>query len=310
MSQPLQGSECAEAEDAGRRALDPHLVFDALDLGAVALAQGAIGGEFVLGHQEDADSLGSGRSAGGAGEDEVDDVLCEVVIARGDEDLFSFQQVDAVLAGGCGFGAVVTDAGASTRFGQAHRAGPFSSEQLADHGLLGPLGAVLDQQVGGGLGQTRVHREGHRRAGEHFVGDGVDGVGKAHATELWRGREREPAALCQGIPGLFVTLGRGDIAICVQGAALQVPRAIDRAHDLGGQLAGLLDHGGVHALVEVREAREGGERRVDVELLEQHEREVAEVGGVVGGTHGEPRRRAAGEGQGDKAVAPDLQSGS
>ena len=98
--------------------------------------------------------------AGDAGEDEVDDVLGEVVVAGGDEDLLAG---DAVAAVGLrlGAGAEQAEVGAGVRLGQVHRAGPLAADELRQVGRLLLLGAVGVDRGVGAVGQALVHVEGH-----------------------------------------------------------------------------------------------------------------------------------------------------
>ena len=69
---------------AGGAGVDAHLVLDADAAHGVALA-----GVEHLRHDEAADATGAGRRVGDAGEHEVDDVLGQVLLAVGDEDLLA-----------------------------------------------------------------------------------------------------------------------------------------------------------------------------------------------------------------------------
>jgi hypothetical protein len=78
----------AEGELAGRRDLEAHLVLDVGDVDAVALAEFAgLEVDVELRDDEQRQALGADAGALGAGQDEVDDVVAHVRLARGDEAL-------------------------------------------------------------------------------------------------------------------------------------------------------------------------------------------------------------------------------
>ena len=76
---------------AGRRAVDAQLVLDGMAADVVA---GAVGQE--LRHQEQRDAARAGRRVGQARQHEMDDVVGEVVLAVGDEDLLAGDAVGSV----------------------------------------------------------------------------------------------------------------------------------------------------------------------------------------------------------------------
>ena len=81
---------------AGRVAVDAHLLFDRAAGDAVARAERAVGVDHELRHDEQRDALGAGRRAFDARQHQVDDVLRQVVLAGGDEDLGAGDLVAAV----------------------------------------------------------------------------------------------------------------------------------------------------------------------------------------------------------------------
>ena len=145
-------------EQAGRIAVNAHLLLDRAAEDAVARAQRAVLVDQEFGDDEQRDALHIVGRAGDLGEDEVDDVLGEVVLARGDEDLGA---ADLVAAVGLrlGLGLEQAEIGAAMRLGQVHRAGPFARDHV---GHVGPLLLVraLDQDRGDrALGQAVIHFE-------------------------------------------------------------------------------------------------------------------------------------------------------
>ena len=83
-------------EHCGRVAVDAHLVLDRAADDAVALAGLALGVRQEFRHEEQRDALDPRRRALDAGEHEMDDVVGEVVLAGGDEDLLAGDGVGAV----------------------------------------------------------------------------------------------------------------------------------------------------------------------------------------------------------------------
>ena len=83
--QPAFGA--VEVHHAGDRSLDAHLVLDRAAGHAVAFAHLSTFVNFILRHDEQRDALDAGRRVRQAREHEVHDVLGQVVLAGGDEDL-------------------------------------------------------------------------------------------------------------------------------------------------------------------------------------------------------------------------------
>ena len=89
-----------------------------------------------LRHQEQRDAPASPAARPGSpGEHEVDDIVGEVVLAVGDEDLLAGDPVAAV-AGRLGPGLERADVRARLRLGEVHRPGPFAGDQLRQPGRL------------------------------------------------------------------------------------------------------------------------------------------------------------------------------
>ena len=72
----------------------------------------------------------AGRRIGQPRQHEMDDVVGEIVLAVGDEDLLAGDAVAAV-GGALGAGAQRADVGAGLRLGELHRAHPFAGDELA-----------------------------------------------------------------------------------------------------------------------------------------------------------------------------------
>ena len=106
--QPALGRHAvlAEGQLAGGGDLDAHLVLDVGDVGAVALAVSSpvSRSKWNFGHDEQRQALGARAAdaldADRAGQHEVDDVLAQVVLGRGDEPLDALDVPGAVVAAG------------------------------------------------------------------------------------------------------------------------------------------------------------------------------------------------------------------
>ena len=125
--QPALGA--VVVEDGGRVAVDAHLVLDRAADDAVALAGRAVGVRQELRHDEQRNALDARRRALDAGEHEMDDVVGEVVLAGGDEDLLPGDGVGAVRLRD-GLRLDEPEIGAAMRLGQVHRAGPLAGRHL------------------------------------------------------------------------------------------------------------------------------------------------------------------------------------
>src|SRR5690606_24037296 len=110
--QPAFGA--VEVHHAGGRALDAHLVLDRATAHRVAFADAAVAADLELRGEEQRDALGPGRRVGQLGQHQVQDVVGEVVLAGGDEDLGAGDRVAAVVAG-LGAGAQQAEVGAAVR---------------------------------------------------------------------------------------------------------------------------------------------------------------------------------------------------
>jgi hypothetical protein len=106
-----------EIDHAGRRAVDAHLVFDRAAAHRVALAHRAVARDLDLRHDEQRDALRARGRVRQAREHQVDDVVGEVVLAGGDEDLGAADGIGAI-GGGLGARLQQAEVGTGVRFGQ------------------------------------------------------------------------------------------------------------------------------------------------------------------------------------------------
>ena len=81
---------------AGRRAVDAELVLDRVRAHVVALARRAVVLEQEFRHQEQRDAARAGRRIGQPRQHEMDDVVGQIVLAIGDEDLLAHDAIGPV----------------------------------------------------------------------------------------------------------------------------------------------------------------------------------------------------------------------
>ena len=215
--------------------------------------------EQEFGHQKQRNALGAGRRVGQPRQHEMDDVVGEVVLAVGDENLLAG---DAIAAVGCalGLGAQGADVGAGLRLGELHRAHPFAGDELRQIGALELVAAVLSQRIDAGHGQHRAEAEGHGGRVPHLDAGGVDGVRQTLAAPLRGSGKPVPAGLRPGAIGLLPARRRGDGAVLERRAVLVADR-VERRENVGREPAGLLEHGLDHVLAEVAVESFGQRRR-------------------------------------------------
>src|SRR4029079_262236 len=177
----------AEGELAGVGHLDAHLVLDAGDVGAVALAGqlAGLGVEVVLGHDEHREALGAGTARtvdpDGPRQHQVHDVLAEVALAGGDEALHAGDVPGAVVVGR-GLGAAGAHVGAGVGLGEHHGGVPALVDDV--------LGDLLVALVAVAVHDTGEHRAGAVHPDRWVGAEDQLAEGPAHA-----GRRRGAAEL-------------------------------------------------------------------------------------------------------------------
>ncbi|MCY1519841.1 hypothetical protein D9M68_546050 [compost metagenome] len=230
-----------EVHHAGRRRLDAHLVFDRTAGQGVLLTERTVGVDHELGHQEQRDAFRAGRGIRQLGQHQVDDVLGEVVLAAGDEDLGAADLV-AAIGLRLGLGADDAQVGAGMRLGQAHGAGPDAGVHVRQVLFLQLLAGMRVDRQAGASGEHRVQAEGQVGRVDHFLDLRGDHLGHAHATEQRVAADADPATLGIGLVGLGEAI-RGLHRAAFPGAAFFVATAIERRDDTCGHLAGLFEDG-------------------------------------------------------------------
>ena len=105
--------------------MDAHLLFEAAAIDGVALTEAAIFVDQEFRHEEQGDALDAFRAAFDAGENKVNDVFGEILLAAGNPDLLAGDLVAAIRLGN-GLGLDEAKVRAAMRLGQVHGAGPFA----------------------------------------------------------------------------------------------------------------------------------------------------------------------------------------
>ena len=188
----------AEDHGAGRRAVDAELVLDRMRAHVVALAERAVGLEQEFRHQEQRNAARAGRRIGQPRQHEMHDVVGEVVLAIGDEDLLARDAIAAV-AGAFGARAQRADIGAGLRLGELHGAGPFAGDEFRQIGCFERVAAVGIERLDRAHGQHRADAERHGGGIPHFRAGGVDGLRQALAATFFRRGEAVPAGRRPGL---------------------------------------------------------------------------------------------------------------
>ncbi len=231
-----QPARCTvEGHCAGGAALDPHLLLDAVAADRVASPIGQ-----DLGREEQGDSLRSRRRVGHPRQHQVDDVVGQVVLTAGDEDLVAGQREAAVRAR-LGAGAQQGQVTAGLRFGQVHRRQPLATRDPAEVPLLQDLAAMGAQALVGAVQQPGIHRPAVVRRGDHLVEGRVEQRRKPLAAVFRTARQRRPAACDVRRIGVAVAAGRAHHAV-LPGAAFEIRRPVDRCEHAGRELASLFEH--------------------------------------------------------------------
>ena len=172
---------------------------------------------------------------------EMDDVVGQLVLAVGDEDLLPGDAIGAV-GSALGLGAQRADVGAGLRLGELHGAHPFAGRELGQIGFLERVRAVSGERLDRAHGQHRPDAERHRRAIPHLDAGGVERMRQRLAAESRGRRHRVPAALPPGLVGLLPARRHGDAAVLERRAVLVADR-IERCDHVAGEAARLGKHG-------------------------------------------------------------------
>ena len=114
----------------------------------------------------------------------MDDVLRQIVLTPGDENLLTEDSVRAIGLR-LGPGAQSPDIRAGVGFGQAHRPAPHARNEVVEIGGLLLGGSVPGDGLDPGLGQQGTEGEGDVGALEHLLEHDPHGVGKSTASPFF-----------------------------------------------------------------------------------------------------------------------------
>ena len=234
-------------------------------------------------HQEQRDAATAGGRVRQLRQHQVDDVVGEVVLAGGDEDLGAGDRIAAVFVR-LRLRLQQPEVGAAMRLGQAHRAGPAPLDQRPEEHLALPVLAVLDQRIGGAVRQQREVAPGQVGRVDHFLQQGAGGVRHALAAEVRRRDQPAPAAFDEGFVRLAEAGRGGDGAgRRIEAAPGFIADLVERRQHRFAEARRLVQHRVEHVAGGVGEAQ-AREHRLRVEQVEQHEAHVGER--CVVGAHG------------------------
>ncbi len=273
------GRGAVEVEDARRRGLDAHLLFERPAGDGVARAERAVLADGELRHEEKADAARARGRIGQAREHEVDDVLGEVVLARGDEDLGPRDGVGA-LARGLGARADEPEVGAALRLGEAHRARPRPLGEARQEPPLLRLAAVERERVVSGEREARVGPEAQVGRADEFLEDDLQHLRQTLAAVGAIAREARPAARGEGAVGLPEAL-RGANGAVFEPTAVGVARRVERQQLVLAEARGFLENGVDDVGGRLLTARQCGDGALVVEQLVKDEAHVVERGAVA-----------------------------
>ena len=164
---------------AGGVAVDAHLLFERAADHGVARAWRAVGLGDQLGHDEQRDAAGAFRRAFDARQHQMHDVLRQIVLAGGNENLGAGDLVAAISLLHR-LGADHAEVGAAMRLGQIHGAGPFAGHHLRQIRRLLLRRAVHQDRGDRALGEAGIHREGQVGGRQELV----DLLGHEHRQAL------------------------------------------------------------------------------------------------------------------------------
>ncbi|MNC20302.1 hypothetical protein D3C75_682470 [compost metagenome] len=224
-----------EAQGAGGAAADAQLVLDAVAMHRVVAAVGQ-----QLGHQEQRDAAAARRRVGQAGEHQMEDVVGQVVLAAGSEDLAAGDPVAAVRSR-LGAGAQQADVAAGLRFGQAHGRQDLAADDVRQVALAQLGRAMGAQALVGAVGDAGVHRPGMVGRVDHLQQRGVEQLRQALAAVRLGAGQRRPAAVDECAVGGREAVRGGHPAV-VEAAALAVAGGVERRQHAASEASRFLDH--------------------------------------------------------------------
>ena len=158
-------------------------------------------------------------------ENEMNDILGHVVLAEGDEDLLPGKPV--MLAVGYGFRANLREVRTRLRLGEAHRACPFSGDEIGDESSLLFVRAHQLDRFDRTLIEQRSVCETDVGGVPHFERRAEKHLRQTLSAVFVGNRQADPSGVGEFFIGLFEAFRRRDRTV-VQRAAFFVGDAIER----------------------------------------------------------------------------------
>ena len=222
--------------DAGRIAVDAHLLFKTAARDRIAVAQRAVLVNLVFRHDEKRDALDTFRAALDARQHEVNDVLGQVLLAAGNPDLLAGDLV-AAIALRDGLGLDEAKVGAALWLGQIHRAGPFAGRHFRAVELFLLIRTARHQRLIGAGRQARIHGKGHIGRRHHLADGNGQRMRQALSPHLRCFRQERPAIFDKLLISIRKAIRRLDRSVIGARAALLVADLVQREEDLARELS-------------------------------------------------------------------------
>ena len=222
--------------------MNAHLVLQTAAINAIALTHGAIGLHVEFGDDKQANAFAAYGRIGQASQHQVNNVGCQVVLARTDENLLTCETVSAIGLR-LGLGAQHAQICAAVRLGQAHGAGPFTAGELGQVHVLLFFGAMCRQASMCTMRQAGVHGPSLVGRVQHFKEALIHHEGQALTAILFLRAECCPTTLHIFFIGFFETCGRLHfMRVAIQFAALFIARHIQGEHHFCRKFTALFQH--------------------------------------------------------------------
>ena len=179
----------AKCQHARRRSMDTELM---LNRNTAHIVAAAIGADF--GHQKQRNPLRPRRCTGRAGENEMDDILRQIMLTKGDVNLGAFDQ-EATIALRRRGGAERADVRTRLRLSQVHRPRPFAGHKFGQIIVALFIAAMLGNRLNRADRQHRAERERHVRSAQILKHHRCECKGQSLPAERFRPVKRSPTTL-------------------------------------------------------------------------------------------------------------------
>ncbi len=234
----------------GRRTVDAEFMLDRGAMDAVGNRRLALRVEAVFGDKEQRDAARSFRRVRRAGEDQMDDIVGQIMLAESDEDLLPLDLVKTgirAIRDPFGGRAQRADIAARARLGQVHRAVPFARDQLGQPHLPLLLRAIGHQRVNRAGRQDAAQGEAHVRGAQRLDHHGREREGQVLPAIGAGTVDAAPARLDELAIGLLEARRHDDLAVLpfrIVRVADAVERGIDLCREIADSRDDRLDHVG------------------------------------------------------------------